>query len=64
MKKEHTYPPYENNFDDLCDAGCGRPVPSMTDGELWRKGWAISDDSDYIDGKLRVCPVCVDEGKT
>lgn len=61
QKKSHRYSPYEYHFDDLCDAGCARPVPSLSDSELRTKGWDIADDPTYVDGKRRVCAECVDK---
>jgi hypothetical protein len=64
-KKEHRYPPYEHNFDDLCDAGCTRVVPRrFSDNELRTKGWDVADDPSFVDGKRRICAACVDDTKT
>lgn len=60
-KKQHRYQPYENLFDGLCDAGCGRPVPyGMTDNYLRTKGWDVAEDDAYVDGKRRICAACLE----
>ena len=62
--REHRYPPYEHGWEDLCDAGCGRPVPDGPDGRLstgalWRLGWEVRPDLTFRDGVRRVCATCV-----
>jgi hypothetical protein len=63
-KKEHRYGKYKYSFDNLCDAGCTRPVPyGADDNQLRRWGWRVEDDPSYIDGKQRTCAACAEVEK-
>ena len=61
-RRDHRYGPYVHFFDKLCDGGCSRPVPyTLTDNDLRRIGWDVTEDDSYGDGKCRICPACLDD---